>query len=393
MNLLLNRKNIDYFDKITPISFRKHQYEFILDFVEICIDFISTQNNNYLSIQNKSINDRINYTGIYNSKISHIEIKTKMNNGISELFTSFFIPTLIDNNHFYLNGKYYTPALYLKDYPISIKKKSIMIDSLFNSISIYTKEDLVSFTGRNFSLDSFIQLFIDFDDPIYTEYRNLQKLVNHKKWEIDNLVELYSKKFSIKELHIDKIIEKIESLFLDTYTYYLFERCYPNQLNEINLKNILLLALNNSNNNEIKTFNNLDNKRIVFMEFLLTPFIKKCSALANEVSKGVNKNNLKIDEYLVYKYFFKSKNPDKVFSDGLSGNFIYDTKNLFSTILQPKGTFITPGMNMPPKEVNYVNDSHFRKICPITVSSIDPGESVSLIPDIELDEFGIFKRK
>jgi len=391
MNLLLDRKKINYYDRITPISFRKYQYEFILDFIINCIDFISHQGDNYLEVTDAEINERINYTGVKNSKLSHIKITTKNNiTNTESIFTSFFVPTLIDNSHFYLNGCYYTPCVYLVDYPIAIKKKSIMISSLFNSISLYDYDNSATFTGRNFPLDSFIQLFIDFNNPSYQNYIDLKQL-NHKEWDEDNLIELYSKKFSIKKKSKDKIIERIEALFFDNYTFHLYKACY--NLDEVNLKNIILKSLELIDSNQDTAFNNLNYKRIVFMEYLLSPFLKRCSALANEVSKGVPKEYLKVDEFFINKYYLTSTNSKDVTGKtilGLSGNFIYDTKNLFSSILQPKATFITPGMLRPPKEVNYIHDSHFRKICPITVSSIDPGESVSLIPDIELNEFGMF---
>jgi hypothetical protein len=74
---------------------------------------------------------------------------------------------------------------------------------------------------------------------------------------------------------------------------------------------------------------------------------------------------------------------------GLSGNYLYDTKNLYSSILINKCSFITPGMSMPPNEVKHLHKTHFGKICPITISAQTPGETISLIPDIQFDEFGI----
>lgn len=389
MNFLQNRKEVDFFKDINPISFRKHQYSYILDFIENAIMFVSKQNNDYLEVINRSMVDRINYMGIYNSKYSKIEfeVRNKLNNN-TNIFTTFFVPTLIDNNHFYLNGKYYTPGYYLVDFPITIKKKSIMISSLFNSITVYNNDDIVIFTGRNFRLDSFIQLFIDYDNEYYQEYMKLNNL-SHEKWSTENLIEFYSHKFSTnKDLTI--IQEKIENLFFDNYTYELYKKCY--EFKEINLKNIFLLGFKKFIEGE-NLFNDLYNKRLVFMEYLLRPFLMKISSLASEVSKGINKDNLKVDDLLITKYFLTSSdlnNPTGKKTIGLSGNYIYDTKNLYSCILQPKATFITPGMNVPPSDVRHLHESHYGRLCPITISSQQPGETVSIVPDVKLNEFGIF---
>jgi len=102
---------------------------------------------------------------------------------------------------------------------------------------------------------------------------------------------------------------------------------------------------------------------------------------------------MKIDELLITKYFLTSvdsSNPTGKKQMGLSGNYIYDTKNLYSSILQPKATFVTPGMETPPAAVKHLHESHYGRICPITVSSQKPGETISLISNVKLDKFGLF---
>jgi len=389
LNFLRNRKKVDFFNDINPISFRSYQYEYLLDFIESTINFVSQQKGDYLEVIDKSMSERINYTGVYNSKFTKIEfqVKNKLNQEKNQ-FICFYMPTLIEKNHFILNGKYYTPGLYLVDYPITVKKKSIMISSLFNSITFYNNDDIVIFTGRNFRLDSFIQLFIDHDNGLYQKYIQINKL-NHDKWDEENLVELYSSKFSCKK-DLESIRNKIECLFFDNYTYELYRKCY--NLEEVNLKTIILLSFEYFLKGE-NSFNDLNNKRLVFIEFLLRPLLNRISGLATEVSKGVMKDHLKIDELMIPKYFLTSvdlNNPTGKKQMGLNGNYIYDTKNLYSSILQPKATFLTPGMNAPPNEVKHLHKTHYKKICPITISSQKPGETISLIPDAKINEFGMF---
>lgn len=390
MNLLPNKKKINFFDYINPISFRKHQYTYILDFVENAINFVSKQNDNYLKVVNRSFEERINYTGVYNSKYSKIEftVKNTISDNIEKSFIKFYVPTLVENNHFYLNGQYYTPALYLIDFPITVKKKSIMISSLFNSITIYNKDDIVIFTRRNFRLDSFIQLFVKYDNELYQNYIKTNKL-NHEKWSTDNLIEHYSNKFSVDK-DINKIKKKIEGLFFDNYTYELYKNCY--NLEEINLKNVILLSFKKFKEGE-QSFIDLNNKRLCFMEFILRPLLLKFSSLAMEVSKGINKDQMKVDELLITKYFLTStnlNNPTGKTQIGLSGNYIYDSKNLYSCLIQPKANFITPTMAMPPSDVKNLHNSHYQKLCPISISSQNPGETVSIIQDVEINSFGVF---
>jgi len=96
VNLLENKKRIEFFEDINPISFRRHQYDYILDFVENAINFISKQNGNYLEVTKRSYQNRVNYTGVYNSKYSKIEFEIKNKLDYSQkIFTTFFIPTLI----------------------------------------------------------------------------------------------------------------------------------------------------------------------------------------------------------------------------------------------------------------------------------------------------------
>jgi len=389
MNLLQQRKTVNFFEDINPISFRSYQYNFLLDFLENAINFVSQQKGDYLEVTHKKMHERLNYTGVYNSKLTKIELYAKnLNNNVEKLFSEFHIPTLIDNNHFYLNGCYYTPGLYLVDHPITVKKKSIMISSLFNSITIYNKDDIVIFTGRNFRLDGFLQLFVDFDDEIYQEYLVSNKL-NHDVWDKEELIEFYSKKFTV-EKDLDKIKEKMEKLFFDDYTRELYKMCYG--FEEVRLEDIVLLSLKKSLYGE-NLFNDLNNKRLVFIEFLLKSYLTKISHLATEVAKGITKDNMLVDDLIVKKFFLASedtKSPSGKMRLGLNGNYIYDSKNLYSGILKPKCTFITPGMSVAPKEVKHLHPSHYGRVCPITISSQEPGKTVSLIPDLKLNEFGIF---
>lgn len=388
MNLLKNRKKNLFFEYINPISIRQYQYNFISAFCENAINFLSNQRDNYISIHSITLDDRINFQGVNNSKYTKLKIEIKNNiNGEINTFTEFFIPTLIHNNHFYLNGCYYTPILYLIDYPITIKKKSCKIFSLFNSITLFINDDIAIFVNHHLALDYFLQLFVDFDDPIYQEYIKYYKLA-HKKQEMNNIIEVLSKRFSVKNKTKEDVINKFESIFFDKYTYSLYQKCYG--LTDFGLVDIIRQALINS----VKPpdcFTDLNNKRITFLEMLLRPFLNRICSLCIEIGKGNYKTEMKVDPLLIIKYFLKSKDSNLGNNSiGLSGNYLYDTKNLYSGILINKCSFISPNMDRPPTEIKHLHYSHYKKICPITISAQTPGETISLIPTTKLDEFGLF---
>jgi DNA-directed RNA polymerase beta subunit len=390
LNLLEQRKQNELFNSINPFSIRQYQYNFILEFIENAINFLSQQKDNYLSVTNKTIKERINYKGVYNSCYSKIAIDIKNNNtGKINHFTNFFVPTLLQNNHFYLNGCYYTPILYLVDYPIIIKQNSSKISSLFNSITLYNKDDIAIFVRHNLPLDYFLQLFIDFNDDIYQNYIIKYKL-KHKKRSEENIIEIIGNRFSVKEKSIDAVINKFEKLFFDNYTYGLYSRCY--NIEEFGLRDIIKMTLERATNLDAPNFTDLRYKRVSFLEMLLTPFLNRISNLAIEVSKGIEKNEMKVDDLMITKYFLTSNNSNSVSKKqitGLSGNYLYDTKNLYSGILINKCSFITPGMDRPPNDVKHLHETHFKRICPITISAQTPGETISLIQDVNFDEYGI----
>ena len=74
-------------------------------------------------------------------------------------------------------------------------------------------------------------------------------------------------------------------------------------------------------------------------------------------------NELKISNLSIIKYFLTS--PDKKATKkrkGLSGNYLYDSANLYSGLLKNKLSFISPGTENAPREVKNIHDSHFGKI-------------------------------
>jgi len=390
VNLLQNRKQIDFFKSINPISFRKYQYESILKFIENGVNFVSNIKNNYLEISDIQINEKVNYTGIYNSKLSKIIVKVnnKISNKQNELFLKLYVPTLLDYNYYYLNGNYYVPSFFLIDYPIAIKKKSAIITTLFNSITFYYKQNIAIITGKNIPISIFIQLFIDKQNKeeveLYSNFCDFLK-IEFENISEENLIQLFSSKFKTKK-NIKDIIKKLELITLDDYTKQLYSKCYPD-LKQVTLKNIILKTLKLTLAGPI-SFIDFNFKRIVFLEFILKPYFTRITTLAIDTSKGGIKSKLVMDELSILKYFLSSAKSNKQ-SNGLSGKFRVDSTSLYGLLL-PKTNLITPNMNIPPSEITNIHESSFYKACPITISNQHPGETISLIPNVKFDEYGIF---
>lgn len=391
MNLLQNRKQIDFFNTINPISFRKFQHESILKFIAYGVNFVSNIRDNYLEISDISINEKVNYTGIHNSKLSKIIVKVnnKQTNEQDETFLKLYVPTLLEHNYYYLNGNYYTPSFFLIDYPIAIKKHSAIITTLFNSITFYYKQNIAIVTKKNIPLSSFIQLFIDKTNQneidLYTDFCTCMK-IEIENVSDENLIQLFSSKFKADK-NIPSIVKKLESIILDDYTKELYLLCYPD-LQIPTLKNIILKTLQSSINGPI-SFIDFNFKRLVFLESILKPYFTRISTLSIDTSKGGVKSKLVMDELSVLKYFLSSIKNKNSQSNGLSGKFRIDSTSLYGLLL-PKTNLVTPNMNMPPSEITNIHESSFNKACPITISNQDPGATVSLVPEVTFNEFGIF---
>ena len=136
----------------------------------------------------------------------------------------------------------------------------------------------------------------------------------------------------------------------------------------------------------------LSHKRVIFCELLFAPLFRKVIGIAAHSTKNFITESIKIDLLAILKHFLKTydKKKSKENKGGLNGNYLYDTSNLYSAILQSKISMILPGIDNIPLEMQTIHESHFGRLCPITISSQDPAKMVSVIPDTKLNKFGCF---
>jgi len=390
-NTIRNRinKQIDKIDNgiLTIDDFRESQYKKLSYFCELMIKYLSRQNNDYLEFVSCEIKKRLNYVGLYNSQLSEVKITIKNNE--EKIFLQFLIPTLIDGSLFFMNGNYYIPTMYIIDYPIVIKNKSLKISSLFNSITFYMKNDIVIFTGVNIPMSIFIQLFLsDENKKNYAKIIERHKLKHQFNSETE-IINYFENRFQFGVKTKKDLITKLENLFLDDFTLQLYKETYFNNDN-ISLTKIVNTAIKMySEIDEIPSFVDLTQKRIVFIEMLLSPIIKRIATITKQVWRGIKYDKLNLDQLVLLKYFLASKNPDMKI-DGLSGNFLYSTTNLYSALLKNKISMVPPGVEDAPRSVQTIHPTHYGRICPISISSQNAGHIVSILSGTKINELGLF---
>ena len=142
-------------------------------------------------------------------------------------------------------------------------------------------------------------------------------------------------------------------------------------------------------NGHAPNFIDLNYKRVVFLEVLLAPIFEAVRNVSVHVAKGYKIDIVSLNNLVVIKNYLSSPDP-KSKRKGIGGNY-YKVCNLYSPILKNKISFISPGMQKPPREVQSIHASHYGKICPVSIANQDPGELVSILPGVELTEFGMFK--
>lgn len=376
-------------------DFRYYQYALIEYFLEVVVDYISNKRNNYLKINKITKEELFTYCGLKNNELDKYTVTIENQNKEIKQFFRLFIPRLIYNNFFILNGNYYVPLFYIIDKPITIKENSINLSSLFSSITFNIKDNICIFTGQNLSIQKFVGLFMFGDEsPL------VRKLQQHTSFETNEkeLVDYFERVFSIKS-DIEGYKQYIENFFFDQYTRYLYSTCYAN--NKINvevndLKNIIIVSLDMFYSGRSFNFIDLNNKRLCFIELLLSPLFKKAANIAYQTKKGYPTDEIKIDQYIIMKNFHKSTEnkkkgkPDYSSYQGLSGKTQYDFVNFFSSLLTHKCSLVKPGMKSPPSSIALIHETHFEKLCPITISSTKPGEILSIIPEVYVDICGQF---
>jgi len=386
LNLLTNKSKSTNNEAFTISRFRSAQYTLIEYFMNMCVEYISKQNKNYLKVQNVKIQNVQTYNSIHNSLFTQVSVDVSFINqnvSTSKTFIKFFIPTLLYDCFFILNENYFIPTLYILDRPIVIKKKSIKLSSTFNSITIYDK--LITFMGNNMPIIYFLDIFLSDDDPIEYNLKNtfIQTFkITTTKVPIQDLLSYFSNLFKCNP-DKESIRQHFHNIFFDDYAKLLYQNCYNLEEKDLNIKTLLKLAIDLNTSNNSDSFIDLDQKRLVFLEILLWPIFKRVAYVASQASRGFFVNEISMDQLELIKNF----------NINLHNKFIYDNVNAYDTMLQHKAYMLSPNAEQSPSIIANLHDSHFQKICPISVSAQNPGETIYITAETEMDIFGRFLKK
>ncbi|MBC8427313.1 MAG: hypothetical protein H8D97_00330 [Proteobacteria bacterium] len=374
MNLI--KRTIDY-DKCNILNFREYQYGLIMEIIRLCFKYMETHGFVYnKSKYSEDVIDDIAYSSRHHFATKIVEIKI---NQRDTPFMKIAIPKLIEGQFFRLNGSLYIPQFYIIDKPITIKKNSISLYALFNSLTIYNSDGRIIFLGENIPISRFLRLYYE-DDKDLKDVLDFLQVENQMNEDMNTCLKNLSNTFGVPPIK-EEIQKKIDSLFFDDWTLELYEECYG--IKNATMTDIFNLIFKNKTI-ENNTFIDINYKRLVFIEYLLAPLLKITAA---------NVNKMVLENKVPQLMGTKLGNIISYFFNDLKKANRYDTVNGFSGIINLKANFRSPNAGKElPKEVSNVHTSFKHKICPITVSNTNPGESITLVPEQNLKslKFGIF---
>jgi hypothetical protein len=381
----LNKKNLstkaaDIDNLFTISSFRSSQYDLIEYFMNLCVEYVAKQNKNYMKVDKVSIYNIPTYLGINYNLLTQVIVDIDVLGVGKKTFMKFLLPTLVDDTFFILNENYFVPTIYILDKPIIIKKKSIKLTGTFNSITIYDK--LVTFVGVNIPAMYFLDIFLSNTDleeaKLKSDFATTFE-INPTTISESDLLTYFSNIFKC-DPYRTVIKDHFHKLFFDSFSKILYQQCYNLKEEELSIAELLKIALDIERYSDEDTFIDLSQKRLVFIEILLSPIFKRMAIMASRASRGFVINEIVMDQMELVKNFYIN----------LHNKFIYDNVNAFDTMLSHKTHLLSPNAENAPGVIANLHPSHFKKICPISVSSQNPGETVYTIADAKCDIFGNF---
>ncbi len=368
------------------MSFRKYQYGLIPYFIDVCFEYASRFGLEYEDINLEILPD----DGYFSSThYSFDKLRIKLDNRVTN-FLELDIPTLIDDTYFKLKGVYYIPILYMLDEPITFKKNSIKLNSLFKPITLYTQDNRMIIDGHNIPISRFLRLY-ESDENIVKEVCDLFNTQYISESQDESVAKI--SKLIKCENDLEDIVNFIENIFFDNWTKDLYCAFYKKE--NMTMMDVFQITMRRIYNKEVIDFNNIAHKRLVFVELLLDPLFKAINRLVIDLKSNKPIINVPIKAGAIINHFYSSGNMgigSRKLNKGLSGNNLYSIVNGYSGILSLKGSFENPkSQSELPKSVSNIHSNYKGKICPVTISNKNPGVVSSLVPDQHIDlKYGLF---
>jgi len=368
------------------MNFRKHQYGLIPYFINVCFEYASR-----FGLKYNKINLEILQDDLYHSSTHYAfdKLRIKLDNNVVN-FLELDIPKLIDDVFFKLKGVYYVPMLYVLDEPITFKKNSIKLNSLFKPITLYTHDNRIIIDGHNIPISRFLRLY-ESDESIIKEVCDLFDTQYIFETQDESVTKI-SKLIKCND-DLTDIVNFIENIFFDNWTKDLYCAFYNKE--NITMMDVFHITMERIYNKEYIEFNNIAHKRLVFIELILDPLFKAINKLVLSLKSSRSVIQVPIKASAIINHFYASGNMgigNQKRNKGLSGNTLYSIVNGYSGLLSLKCSFENPkSQSELPKSVSSIHTNYKNKICPVTISNKNPGVISSLVPNQLIDlKYGMF---
>lgn len=367
------------------MEYRAAQYSLIPEFIDICFNYANRFGLTYEKINIEILNDDAYHSaGHYSFDKLRIRLDDSKIN-----FLELDIPKLINDTFFKLKGVYYIPLIYVLDEPITFKRNSIKIYSLFKPITLYTDDNRMILDGHNIPISRFLRIY-ESDEGVIKELCTLfktQYIAESRDTSIKNIARIIE---SVED--IDVIQSYIEDIFFDKWTKELYSAYYKRE--NISMLDIFEIIMARLYSTESIEFNDLRYKRLIFIELLLDPLFKAFNKLMMKLQDSSSVTQVPIKANAIIQHFYYSGNSGigNQKSPGLSGNNLYSVVNGFSGVLGLKASLENPkSQSELPRSVSSIHETYKGKICPVTISNKTPGVVSSLVPDQRIDlRYGLF---
>jgi hypothetical protein len=236
--------------------------------------------------------------------------------------------------------------------------------------------------GNNMPVMYFLNIFLLNTNPVHVIIKQ-EFIQNFKITPMviseQDLISYFSNLFKCEPDRA--VIQKhFNDIFFDDYSKLLYKQCYNIEEEDLNIPTLLKIVLELNKNTDLDTFIDLNQKRLVFIEILLWPIFKRIAQTASRASRGFSVNEIIMDQFELVKNFYIN----------LHNKFIYDNVNAYDTMLQHKAYMLSPNAEQAPSMIANLHPTHYRRICPTSVSSQNPGETIYIIADAKIDAFGQF---
>lgn len=368
------------------MEFRSYQYSLIYDFIKICFEYIQRFGFECDRYSVEILHDKSHFS---TNHYSFDKLRIKLDGETKTNFLELDIPKLIDGMFFKLKGVYYIPLIYMLDEPITFKKNSIKLNSLFRPITLYTNDNRIILNGHNIPISRFLRIYSP-DENTTKEVCELFK-TQYILESVDESV-YHISKLILCENDLDSLKEFIEDTFFDNWTQGLYESYY--KIENVEIIDIFGIILDRIIKNQHVEFNDLKHKRLVFIELILDPLFKAVNRFITKL-KYNNQSQIPIKANGIIQHFYSSGNMgigNQKKNKGLSGNNLYSIVNGFSGLLGLKASFENPkSQSELPRSVSNIHKNYKGKICPVTISNKNPGVISTLVPNQKIDlKYGLF---